>query len=54
MKVELTEEEWTRLLNCASSASYREVAPLIQKIMEQLLKQKNDNNIPEAINSQDG
>jgi hypothetical protein len=42
VKVELTEEEWTRLINCAALAPYREVAPLIQKIMEQLLKQKSD------------
>jgi hypothetical protein len=38
MNVSLTEEEWTRLLNCASFAPYREVQPLIQKVMEQLLR----------------
>ncbi len=29
----------------AALAPYREVAPLIQKVMEQLLKQKNDSGV---------
>ncbi len=45
MRAELTEEEWSRLLNYAALAPYREVAPLIQKVMEQLLKQKNDSGV---------
>ncbi len=46
MKVELTEEEWTRLLNFVAQAPYREVAPLIKRVMDQLLKQKTDDSIP--------
>lgn len=38
MKVELTPEEWNRLLNAAALAPYSQIAPLIQKVVEQLQK----------------
>jgi len=41
MTVELTEDEWMRLLNCAALAPYSQVQPLIVKISDQILKQKN-------------
>jgi hypothetical protein len=42
MTVELTEEEWGKLLNCATLAPYSQVAFLIQKIMPQLQKQQTE------------
>jgi hypothetical protein len=36
MTVDLTEQEWNQLLNCATLAPYAQVAPLIQKIVQQL------------------
>lgn len=40
MTVELTEEEWTRLLNAAALAPYAQIAPLIQKVVQQLQEQQ--------------
>jgi len=42
MNITLTEEEWYRLLNCAALAPYAQVQPLIAKISDQLLKQRNE------------
>jgi hypothetical protein len=39
MKVELTQEEWGKLLNCAALAPYSQVAELIQKVVAQIQKQ---------------
>jgi hypothetical protein len=36
IKVELTEAEWSHLLNAAALAPYAQIAPLIQKIVEQI------------------
>lgn len=40
MKVELTEQEWLVVLNAMSLAPYREVQPMITKISDQLVSQK--------------
>jgi hypothetical protein len=40
MKVELTEEEWLRVLNLLGAAPYIQVQSLIAKISEQLQAQK--------------
>jgi hypothetical protein len=37
--VELTEQEWNALLQCASLAPYAQVAPLIVSVVQQLQKQ---------------
>ncbi len=39
MKVELTEQEWNHLLNCAALAPYAQVQSLIVKIAKQLAQQ---------------
>ncbi len=39
MKVELTEQEWNHLLNCAALAPYAQVQPLITKVVKQLAEQ---------------
>jgi hypothetical protein len=36
MKVELTEEEWTRFLNAAALAPYAQIAPVLSKVLSQL------------------
>ena len=35
-RVELEAEEWSRVLNAMSNAPYREIAPLIGKMSQQL------------------
>ena len=40
MTVELTPDEWNRLLAAASLAPYREIAALLTKVIEQLRKQE--------------
>ena len=46
MKIELTEEEWSRLLNAAALAPYIQIAPLIQKVIEQINQQKQQQEKP--------
>jgi hypothetical protein len=36
IKIELTQEEWSRLLNCAALAPFVQVASLIEKIAKQI------------------
>jgi hypothetical protein len=36
MKVQLTEDEWARLLNAAALAPYAQIAPVIAKVLSQL------------------
>jgi len=36
MTVDMTEEEWIRLLNCAGLAPYREAKPVIDKVIAQI------------------
>jgi hypothetical protein len=36
VKVELTEEEWSRLLNAAALAPYAQIALVIQNVVQQL------------------
>ena len=50
MTVTLTEEEWTRLLNAAALAPYIQVAPIINKIMQQLGTIKQTTVPKEATN----
>lgn len=40
--VSMTEEEWVRLLNCAALAPFIQVQPLIHKITDQIVKQKQE------------
>ncbi len=40
MQVELTEQEWTVLLNAAALAPYAQIAPLIQKVITQIQEKK--------------
>jgi hypothetical protein len=39
MTVNLTEQEWNQLLNCAALAPYAQVQPLITKVAKQLSAQ---------------
>jgi len=39
MRVELSQDEWIRLLNCATWAPMREAAPVVIKVQEQLAQQ---------------
>jgi hypothetical protein len=48
MKIELTEEEWTRLLNAAALAPYAQIAPLIQNVVQQLQAAKQKAAEPSA------
>ncbi len=48
MKVELTEEEWTRLLNAAALAPYAQIALLIQSIVAQLQAAKQGTEKPSS------
>ena len=40
MKVELTEKEWAALLQCAGLAPHNQVRPLIDKVLQQIERQK--------------
>ncbi len=46
MKVDLTEQEWNQLLNCAALAPYAQVQPLIVKIAKQLADQLPSAQVP--------
>lgn len=41
MTVDLTEEEWSRLLNAAALAPYAQIAPLIEKVAIQIRQNQN-------------
>lgn len=48
LNVSMTAEDWTTLLNASAMAPYSQIAPIIAKVSDQLVKEQQKANAPKV------